>query len=57
LHPRIKKKRFEGSTTIRIKDEVHDGLAQVGHWGESMSDIIKRLVEEHYELERIKQRK
>jgi hypothetical protein len=51
-----KQKRFEGSTTIRIKDEVHDRLAQVGHWGESMSDIINRLVDEHYELERLKKR-
>jgi predicted CopG family antitoxin len=49
-----KKKRFEGSTTIRITDEVHDGLAKVGHWGESMSDIIGRLIDEHYELERLK---
>ncbi len=49
-----KKKRFEGSTTIRIKDEVHDRLVQVGHWSESMSDIIDRLIDEHYELERLK---
>jgi hypothetical protein len=40
-------------TTIRIKDEVHDRLAQVGHWNESMSDIINRLIDEHYELERM----
>ncbi len=49
-----KQKRFEGTTTIRIKDEVHDKLAQVGHWNESMSDIINRLIDEHYELERLK---
>jgi predicted CopG family antitoxin len=49
-----KARKYEGTTTIRITDEVHDGLAQVGHWGESMSDIIKRLIEEHYELEKLK---
>jgi predicted CopG family antitoxin len=51
---KTRKKRFEDTTTIRIKDEVHDRLAQVGHWSESMSDIINRLIEEHYELERLK---
>jgi predicted CopG family antitoxin len=50
----VKQKRFEGTTTIRITDEVHDKLAQVGRWGESLSDIIDRLIKEHYELERLK---
>jgi predicted CopG family antitoxin len=56
----VKQKRFQGTTTIRISDKVHDKLAQVGHWGESLSDIIDRLIQEHYELEemrRIKQAK
>jgi predicted CopG family antitoxin len=53
----VKQKRFEGTTTIRITDEVHDKLAQVGKWGESLSDIIDRLIQEHYELERMLKRK
>jgi hypothetical protein len=52
-----KNNKYEGTTTIRIRNEVHDGLAQVGHWGETMSDIIQRLIDEHYELERMKQGK
>jgi predicted CopG family antitoxin len=50
----VKQKRFEGTTTIRITDEVHDELGKVGHWGESLSDIIDRLIKEHYELERLR---
>lgn len=32
-------------TTIRIDPEVRDQLGTIGKWGESQSDIVKRLIE------------
>jgi predicted CopG family antitoxin len=50
----MKAKKYEGTTTIRITKNVHDKIGELGKWGESMSDIIDRLIEDHYELERLK---
>lgn len=44
-------------TTIRINSTTHDKLAQLGHWGETLDDIVNRLIEEHYELERLKEKR
>lgn len=30
---------------IRISEELHEELSKIGHYGDSMGDIIKRLVE------------
>ena len=33
---------------IRIDEELHSELASIGKYGDSMGDIIRRLLEEHY---------
>lgn len=40
-------------TTIRIEKKVHDKLAKLGHWGESMSTVIDRLVDYYADKEGI----
>lgn len=30
---------------IRISEELHEELSKIGHYGDSMGDIIKRLLE------------
>jgi predicted CopG family antitoxin len=30
---------------IRVKDDTHEELAKIGGYGETMDDIIKRLIE------------
>jgi predicted CopG family antitoxin len=32
---------------IRISKELHEELAKIGHYGDSMGDIIKRLLEDY----------
>jgi hypothetical protein len=57
----VSSKKGEGGggrpTTIRINSTTHDKLAQLGHWGETLDDIVNRLIEEHYELERLKEKR
>jgi len=36
-------------TTIRIDPDVRDDLQTLGKWGESQSDIIKRLIKSYKE--------
>lgn len=38
---------------VRIADDVHKRLADIGRYGESMSDIIKRILDEHDNLENL----
>jgi predicted CopG family antitoxin len=33
---------------IRIDEDLHRELASMGKYGDSMGDIIKRLLDEHY---------
>ena len=33
---------------IRISEELHEELAKIGHYGDSMGDIIKRLLDDYY---------
>jgi predicted CopG family antitoxin len=30
---------------IRVKDDTHEELAKIGSYGETMDDILKRLIE------------
>lgn len=48
-----KQKKHKG-TMIRIDCDVRQQLGEIGHYGETLSDIIKRLIAEHYELEKLK---
>jgi predicted CopG family antitoxin len=36
--------QISGMKTIRVSDEMHEALAKLGNYGESMDDIIRRLV-------------
>ena len=33
---------------IRISEELHRELTKIGHYGDSMGDIIKRLLDDYY---------
>ena len=39
---------------IRISEELHEELSNIGHYGDSMGDIIKRLLEDYKAKERKK---
>jgi predicted CopG family antitoxin len=41
---------------IRISEELHEELSKIGHYGDSMGDIIKRLVD-HYNKDKSKDSK
>jgi predicted CopG family antitoxin len=38
---------------IRISEELHEELAKIGHYGDSMGDIIKMLLD-HYNKDKSK---
>jgi predicted CopG family antitoxin len=38
---------------IRISEELHEELAKIGHYGDSMGDIVKRLLD-HYNKDKSK---
>lgn len=37
---------------IRVKDETHKELSNLGSYGETMDDIIKRLIENWKKLDK-----
>lgn len=39
----------KGMKTLRVSDQTHKGLTKLGVYGDTMEDIIKRLLEEHYQ--------
>jgi predicted CopG family antitoxin len=39
---------------VRVDDEVHKRLTEVGKYGESLSDIIKRVLDELEECKKSK---
>lgn len=41
-------------TSIRLKAETRDELKKLGRKGETYDDVIKRLISDHKELEKIK---
>ena len=41
---------------IRISKELHEELSQIGHYGDSMGDIVKRLLD-YYKKEKGKESK
>jgi predicted CopG family antitoxin len=34
---------------MKVDPDVHKALGEVGQWGETYSDIIRRLIKEHKE--------
>jgi hypothetical protein len=40
---------------IKVTQDVHEQLGQIGHTTEDFGDVCDRLIREHYELEKIKQ--
>ncbi|HKG87757.1 MAG TPA: hypothetical protein VKA95_05475 [Nitrososphaeraceae archaeon] len=41
-------------TTIKVEPSVRDALQELGTMKDSFNSVIKRLIEEHKELEKIK---
>jgi predicted CopG family antitoxin len=31
--------------TLKVSDEIHKELSKIGMWGESMDDIVRKLVD------------
>jgi negative regulator of replication initiation len=42
---------------LRVDDDVHKMISQEGKYGDSMNDILKRLLEELYEFRKMKGKK
>lgn len=44
----------KGVKTLRVSDQTHKELTKLGVYGDTMEDIIKRLLEEHNQNPKVK---